>query len=260
MTSILCIPDCHSKPESNKDRFTWLGKYISEEQPDIIVCLGDFMDMGSLSSYDRGKGTGEKRRVKEDFAAGFRDARELFKGTKELNAYRRRQKKGPYEPRKVFLDGNHEYRANKWENDNPEFIGMVAEWRAPFDALWDEVVPFKQPYTVEGIAFNHFFPSAMGRAIGGKNAARSIMLHNMTSCVSGHSHKLDVAVETRGDGQKLFGLVAGWYGWEDHSEEWSKGADHAWWSGITLLEGVQDGFPSKFSFISQQQLKDTYGQ
>ena len=52
--NLLVIPDCHAAPEYDNDRFTALGNFIVDEQPNIIVCLGDFGDMPSLSSYDKG--------------------------------------------------------------------------------------------------------------------------------------------------------------------------------------------------------------
>ena len=64
--NLLVIPDCHAAPEYDNDRFTALGKFIVDEQPDIIVCLGDFGDMPSLSSYDKGTKGFEGRRFKKD--------------------------------------------------------------------------------------------------------------------------------------------------------------------------------------------------
>ena len=55
---LLIIPDCHAAPEYDNKRFSALGNFIVEQQPEIIVCLGDLADMPSLSSYDlRGEGT-----------------------------------------------------------------------------------------------------------------------------------------------------------------------------------------------------------
>lgn len=257
--SILVIPDCHSKPESTTDRFDWLGQYIVDEKPDHIVQVGDFLDMQSLSSYDKGKGTGEGKRFAADVAAGRRDLEALFAPMDRHNLNRRKKKKAPYKPNKVFLWGNHEDRIRKWENDNPALSGMVEVHMGGIHYYFDEVVPFKQIYVNQGIAFCHYFPSKMGRAIGGKNAARTITLEVMMSNVSGHSHNLHHCVHTRGDGQKLIGLVGGWYGDVSHSERWSAGTEHSWWNGVILLDDIENGFPHRVEFITQDALRREYG-
>ena len=43
---------------------------IFEEKPDVVVCLGDWFDMASLSSHDKGKKSFEGRRYKQDVAVG----------------------------------------------------------------------------------------------------------------------------------------------------------------------------------------------
>ena len=258
MSSILVIPDCHSQPDSDSSRFSVLGRFITQYQPETIVCLGDFLDMASLSSYDRGKWTGESRRVLEDFRAGERDLTALLAPIDEYNKNRRKKAKKQYTPHKVFLWGNHEARITKWTNEHPEFKGLVETHFADFLSQWDEVVGFKTPYIREGIAFSHFFPNKMGRALGGKNAARSLLLNTGMSCVAGHSHNLDFATEARVDGTKMFGLVAGWYGDEAHSEEWSNGTDQNWWNGVVLLADLEDGFPQQQLYITQQRMREGY--
>ena len=52
---LLIIPDAHAEPNYDNDRLTWLGNLIFEEKPDVVVCLGDWFDMASLSSHDKGK-------------------------------------------------------------------------------------------------------------------------------------------------------------------------------------------------------------
>lgn len=54
-SKILIIGDSHSKPSVSNRRFDWLGKLIADEKPQLVVDLGDFGDMESLSSYDKGK-------------------------------------------------------------------------------------------------------------------------------------------------------------------------------------------------------------
>ena len=55
MSKILVIPDVQAKPGVDFQYLNKLGHYIVEKRPDTIVCIGDFADMPSLSSYDVGK-------------------------------------------------------------------------------------------------------------------------------------------------------------------------------------------------------------
>src|ERR1700676_4373214 len=68
-TSLLVIGDVHTNPDYPNTRLEWLGKKIIESQFDIIVQVGDFADMGSLSSYDKGKRTNEGKRIRNDIAS-----------------------------------------------------------------------------------------------------------------------------------------------------------------------------------------------
>jgi len=65
----LVIPDCQVKPGQSVKYLENIGKYIAEKQPEVIVCIGDFADMPSLSSYDVGKKSFEGRTYKADVKA-----------------------------------------------------------------------------------------------------------------------------------------------------------------------------------------------
>ncbi len=54
MTKILVLPDVQAKPDVDFKFLTAIGNYILSKKPDVIVCIGDFADMESLSTYDRG--------------------------------------------------------------------------------------------------------------------------------------------------------------------------------------------------------------
>lgn len=62
MSRHLVIPDTQVKPNESIDHLLWAGKYAVDMQPDTIICIGDWWDMGSLSSYDKGKKSFEGRR------------------------------------------------------------------------------------------------------------------------------------------------------------------------------------------------------
>lgn len=71
------LPDVQAKEGVPLDHLVWAGKYIAEKRPDVVICIGDFADMPSLSSYDAGKKSFEGRRYKKDIKAA-KEAMELF--------------------------------------------------------------------------------------------------------------------------------------------------------------------------------------
>ena len=107
---ICVIPDCQIKEGVPTEHLTWAGQYIADKKPDVIVNIGDFWDMPSLSSYDKGRKDFEGRRYTKDVQAG-NDAMDLLLAPikKEINRQKRNKKKA-WKPRMVFTIGNHEHR------------------------------------------------------------------------------------------------------------------------------------------------------
>jgi len=56
------LPDCQVKPGVPLNHLEWAGRFVVDKRPEVVVCLGDFADMPSLSSYDVGKKSFEGRR------------------------------------------------------------------------------------------------------------------------------------------------------------------------------------------------------
>jgi len=52
--NLLIIPDAHAAPGYDNERFKAVGQYLIRERPEHVVCLGDWADLPSLSSYDKG--------------------------------------------------------------------------------------------------------------------------------------------------------------------------------------------------------------
>jgi hypothetical protein len=236
----LIIPDAHSNPDSNNDRFSWIGNFILEEVPELVLCIGDFADLNSLSSYDKGKRSAELRRYRHDIRAA-RDA--LLRINEPLHTYnvgRKSSKKAPRrEPRKIITLGNHEHRIERAINNAPELDGTLHIDDIGFQEFGWEVSPFKRPVVVEGVHFCHYFPSGVkGEAISGFNIASSIVVKNMVSSVCGHSHLYDHAVRHRPDGHTVIGLCVGWYG---ETPGYEDATDNLWWSGLVVLHDMTEG-------------------
>lgn len=258
---MLIIPDVHAHPDYSNERMAWLGEYILEEKPETIVCLGDFADMPSLSSYDKGTRSFEGRRYKRDVESSLQAQDFLFAPINDYNRMRSKNKKQQYNPYKVMVLGNHcQGRIEKVTQIHPELHGTISVDDLKYKEAWDDVVAYKDIAFVEGFAISHYFVSGlMGRPIGGENAAKALLAKQGMSSIAGHSHLLDYAIRTRADGKKMMGLVGGCYVHPDMVEGWNANTAALWWNGVTMLRGVDSGWADDVQFISQQTLKERYG-
>ncbi len=255
MSDVLIIGDPHVHPEYDNDRFRKLGEWLIVRKPDVIICMGDFVDFPSLSSYDRGKGTAEGRRVKKDLAHAHDALELLFAPCKAYNGRARANHKTRYLPRCWFTLGNHEDRAWRYENQEPHMDGTVtAPLMEMLESYWAFITPFRSVLEYEGVAFRHFHPTKVGRAKSGVNLARGLLNAARQSAVVGHSHILDYAQDASASGELSFGLSVGCFGHPDHKEGWSTGSDLDWWRGVVMLNGLENGYFRSLEFISMEAL------
>lgn len=244
---ILVIPDGHAHPNHSNERFTWLGKYIADTKPDIVVDIGDLGDFQSLSSYDKGKASFEGQRYKKDLTA-YWDANERINW--EIKKTKKKQ------PHKIRCIGNHEDRISRAVEENAVLIGTIglSDLRSK-EYGWEEH-PFLEPVVEEGITFAHYFPVGVsGRPISGEHQAHSLITKKLTSCVQGHSHTFDYAMRARPDGQFVHGLVVGCF--QDYKPDWSGPAYDLWRAGLCVLHECENG-NYDLEWVSLQRLRSAY--
>ena len=230
MSTHLIIGDAHDQPEISKARFLALGKLIADVKPDVVVCLGDFASMDSLSSYDKGKKSHEGKRYAKDVASANTALDLIHQG---MGVYTKKV-------RKIITWGNHEDRIDRAVNSNAELDGSMSKDDIQFKQRGWETYEFLDMVPVEEVYYSHYFASGvMQRPIGGESPAASMLKKHYVSCVAGHSHLYDYAERTRADKRKINGLVAGCY--YTHSMSYAKASEHMFWSGITILNDVNKG-------------------
>jgi hypothetical protein len=243
----MVIPDAHAHPSYSNDRFAWLGRMIATERPDVVVCLGDFADMPSLSAYDKGKRGFEGRRYVHDVEV-TRDA--LAKLHAEVS----------HGPEWVMCLGNHEHRVQRATNDASELDGTLSIDDLGFREHGWQLVPYQSTALVAGFSISHHFASGVaGRPIGGMNAAASMARLLYTSAIVGHSHVVDYARRTRPDGTHIHTIVAGCYVAPEHSEGWSAASEHLWWRGVVVLEDAAGGDCGEIRWVTQERMRALYG-
>ena len=248
--NILVIPDAHAKPGVSNRRFDWLGKFIADAKPNVVVDIGDSFDMESLSSYDRGKLNFEGRRYKADIEAG-QDA--FARVTHFAN-----RTVGGRSIRRIKTFGNHEQRIDRICEDRPEFHGVFS-MQDSLQHGW-EGISFLRSFEYAGVSFAHYFVSgAMGRPIGGEYQAANLIKKSFTSCVMGHSHIFDYAIRTTARGKRICGVVAGCYLDPKQYEPYAGPAGNAmWWRGLVMLRNCEDG-QFDLQQISVKALEREYG-
>lgn len=237
MATHLVIPDTQIRPGVPVDHLRWIGSYILDRRPDVIVHLGDHWDMPSLSSYDRGKGAMEGRRYIEDVRAGNEALALLTAPTRKRNA--RLRTVTPYHPRWVLLRGNHEHRIQRAIDDNVQLDGAIG-----FDDLlspgW-EVHDFLEPVFIDGVCYSHYLANPMtGKPIGGMIETRLKTVGH--SFVMGHQQTLLVGaryVHGPNGPRQQRGVVAG--ACYLHDEDYKGPQGNAHWRGVLVAHEVRDG-------------------
>lgn len=252
---ILVLPDVQAKPGNDFSFLRRIGQYAVDKRPDIIVCIGDFADMASLSSYDKGKKSFEGRRYKRDIeAAQF--AMQAFLGPIEDHNETARY---PYKPRMVMTLGNHEYRIHRACDDDPKLDGVLSLKDLAYEEYGWEVYPFLQVVIIEGVAFAHYFVSGvMGRPTG--TAQAQLKAANM-SCFSGHQQGKQIAYARRADGAILTSIISG--SCYEHDEEFlGPQVNRQHWRGFFMLHDTKDGtfdeMPVSLGFVNQRYAHITY--
>jgi hypothetical protein len=231
---ILVLPDVQAKPGIDFSYLMRIGQYIVEKQPDVIVCIGDFADMPSLSSYDKGKKSFEGRRYKRDIEAAKEAMSALLTPMVDYNAA---HPKRQYKPRMVLTLGNHEERILGAINEDPKLDGVLSISDLQYEDFGWEVIPFLQVIVIDGVAFSHYFTTGlMGRPAS--TAAAQLRKTNM-SCVSGHQQGKQIAYGYRADGSTITSIVAGSCYEHDESYLGPQGNKH--WRGCVMLHEVRDG-------------------
>jgi hypothetical protein len=177
----IVIPDVQAKPGVRLDHLTWVGNYIAEKKPDVVVCIGDFADMESLSKYDVGTIRGENKRLQKDLDVARKAMDMLMAPIKMVEGYR---------PELHLTMGNHEERLNRFANEHPYLEEVVGTHMLRYEEWGWKVHPFLKPVTLDGVDYAHYFISGtMGRPA---SSARVMRNKRTRSAIMGHVQQTEV--------------------------------------------------------------------
>ena len=193
LEKILVIPDQHFNINCNR-AWKLLLLVAKQLKPDIIVILGDMLDLADISRYSKDANIVAK--VHEEISSGKQALDELTKVCK------------PY--RKVFIEGNHEERLNTYKNDKAEALANLIN---PIDELlgleergW-EFVKYKHSIKIGRCKFSHFFGHS-----GDISVKKALEDGQGYSMVFGHTHALSYLTKRTDDGRVAQSITCGWGG------------------------------------------------
>jgi len=249
----LIIPDCQIRPGVPMEQLTWAGNYAAAKHPDRIICIGDFWDFPSLSSYDVGKKSFEGRTYLADCESGM-DAMAMFLTPikAEIKRYNRNHR-NKWIPTFDFYEGNHEFREKRAVETDRKLEGLVGRSRTMLESVGWKFHPFLEVVPLDRVAYSHYYVTGvMGRPV---TSARAMIMKKHMSCIMGHVQKRDIAYDNDAEGKQITGIFVGSF--NQHDEDYLGHQGNSYWKGIWVLNNVRDGqFDEKP--VSIRHLRDKY--
>lgn len=226
---VAVIPDTQVRPGVPLEHLKWAGMYLAKKRPDVIVQIGDFCDMSSLSTHENpGSLTLEGKRYKTDLESVERAMTLLVNEIAKVPGYH---------PYLALTLGNHEDRITRTINADKKLQGLISIDDLEYESFGWNVFPFLQPISIAGVAFCHYFPSGiMGRPI---STARGILTKLHMSAYAGHQQGRDIAYAKRADGKDMTAIISGSF--YQHAEEYLSPFTNNHWRGLYFLHEVKEG-------------------
>lgn len=246
----------HVTPEVSNERFDWLGRFLYDLKPDMVIDLGDGADMKSLNSYDTRY---PQQIVNQNYEADIESYNEAQDKLRHLFRYHKRKR-----PFWVGFEGNHEHRIKTAIAHDPRLEGSkygVSFSHLQTDKWFDEYHGYENSAPAiadyDGVSYAHYFSSGnFGTATSGLHHAYTLLQNRNHSSTCGHSHKRSIYFKDGAHPTGIIGLVAGCYKGAD--ETWAGQANNDWWKGVIVKRNVENGIYDP-EFISMSQLEAEYG-
>jgi hypothetical protein len=254
----LILPDVHVRPSDHNDamglsRADLFRKLCDAIKPTKILALGDVGEFDAASTFDLDKpGVIAGRDLKADIDVTIEFLERAFGNKSKAVGFRQ------------FHTRNHEHRLTRIALKDPtlrQFVDIrsALQINPYFHEFcdYDGAVPGQS--LVDGILYAHYHVGgAFAKPISGMHTAHSMLSKGFgASMCQVHSHTLDFKVATnRSNSKKIFGLVAGCFIEPTATFDYCGSAvRNTWWSGITIIRGVEDGSFSEIKFIGLEEMR-----
>lgn len=231
------IPDGQLKPGDDLTHIKWAAEALVDYKPDVVVVIGDWWDLPSLSMHDApGSKEAEGRNVMSDIEVGNEGFELLIGPMRKEQARLIKNHDKRWEPECHFLFGNHEDRLTRAISRDPKWDGLLT-----LDALKTPGFTrheYLKIVELDGIKYAHFFPNPFsGKPIGGTIINR--LNHIGSSFVQGHQQGFLYASKAFPDHIK-HGLVCGRF-YQRHESYRPQDVQLSEWSGLVILNRVHKG-------------------
>jgi predicted phosphodiesterase len=194
---VMAIGDAHDKPGRDKRRFTWMGRHAAETNPDVIVSIGDWASLDSLSCHETPGSQNDAERP-----AFFEELESLEESLSLFN----RECVGQIT--RVHTHGNHEHRAWRAANRQPKISGdLPTRLDEGFSRYGFRTHAFGEFVDIGGVDFVHVPLNVMGREMGGQHVERNVANMTTKSLVMGHTHRAQVTNFTKIGQQRKITVV-----------------------------------------------------
>lgn len=233
------LPDVQAKPDLDFSHLSWAGQYAANHKPDVIICIGDFADMPSLSLYDIGKKSFEGRTYIDDIQASHDAMEAFFEPIRKEKVRLKKNHQKSWNPRLVLTLGNHENRINRAIELDRKLEGLISITDLNYEDYGWEVYPFLQPVVIDGVSYCHYYCTGVkGNPV---SSAKALVSKKHMSCVMGHVQSTEIDMSQRkADGTPLIGLFCGIY--YQHNEEYLNPQTNTQHRQVWMNREVKDGF------------------
>jgi hypothetical protein len=248
-TRVLVIGDLHQNPGQPHriEVLTLIARYASLHRFERIIQVGDWCSWDSVSAHDRN----------DTFAGRLKPSikQDMDNLADSLMAFRRGMD-ADYKPKLDALQGNHEYRLERWENQHPESVGIHTGQRDElFLQFGWRTRPYGEIFYVDGVGFVHHPVNGAGRAFGGKTGPQRAANDAVCPIVSGHTHRRQIHDSPKiGPTDSIsmveVGCAMPWGELEHYAQHSATG----WWWGVVPMT-VQDGMITDVQFVSMLTLQ-----
>ncbi len=221
---VVYLPDVHVPFE---DRFTLAAveQYLSDIQPNEIIIGGDFMDLNCISSHNKENLRAvEKTTLDKDF----------IYGNKVLDRWQKKFRGARW----TYLEGNHEYRLNRYVDANPRLEGILDNPRLlrlkDRGITWIPSWSKGKTYTIGKATFLH------GESVSDLHAKGMVSAYG-DNVFYGHTHDIQsYSKKTKGDHKTRIGQSLGCLC--SYEQAYMRGTTSRWQQGFGVFHFMPDGF------------------
>lgn len=225
MRSVLVIPDVHL-PFEDKRTLRAVEKYMSSRHWDECIYLGDLLDFSCVSSHNKNKpGITAGESVKKDYnyANKFLDRHQKILGPKT---------------KITIIEGNHDYRIERWIEEFPAMKGSLEVEKGlrlrERGINWVRYWSTGKVYKIGKATYGH------GRYVNDGHAKKHVQTYG-TNFFYGHLHDIQgYSLTHAGDNKTIVGQSLGCVC--NYRQYWLKGYPNRWNQAITTFFFRPNGF------------------